>query len=782
MTLHFKKPQSLRSRPRHTTAALAVGVAAAVGCPVSAWAEGEGESFVLDTLKVEDRAIDSNPYAESGAPYKARRSADERYQKALADLPKNMAIITKTQIEDSGVTDLRELLDIQPGITLGTGENGNAFGDRVIIRGQEARSDVFVDGLRDPGMSIRESFATEQVEITKGPDSSFGGRGTAGGAINSVTKQASTAYDFTKMSVGVGSDNYHRLTLDMNKVLNDNWAVRANLLNAFQDVPDRSPADRRREGAALSVLFAPSSRFSVTTDWYHFKGQDRPDLGGYLVGDVALGNRRPADNPLRYAQTNDFLTSDVDTLTNRIRWILSDSVRVTNAFRYGQSSNDYVATGARQTVFGANSPNAGQSTVTLSSHNGWQDVNYLANQTNVFWDVLVGRIQHSLNFGLEYTHHKVRNGVYNTALAPSNCITGTATSNNAFCAINGSGQVIANLNGAYRLGSTRGAWDQDWSIETVSYSVMDTVNLSSTWTAFAGLRYDDYSYRLVTQNTAGVQNLYAFKDNIANAHAGLTWRFRDNAQAYLSFATAADINGGESDVGASSSYGGLAVTPDGRYSGKPEKTRSVELGTKWNLMDQKLLATAALFQITKTDVYESAITSPDDPNRYSNLGTLNTGESQTRGLELGLAGNVTPRLQVQGGVAIMNAEVLKSNSPTRVGKTLSNFADLSASAQMKYQLTPQIGLGTLVRYEGERYAGQPDTAPAFNSAGQYTQPLPAYTVTDLFATYMVDKKTHVRLNWGNVFDKAYYLAGYQSGAFLYKGDARNVRVTLNHEF
>ncbi len=63
----------------------------------------------------------------------------------------------------------RDILAAQAGITLGTGENGNAFGDRYVIRGHEARSDVFVDGVRDPGMTTRESFATEQIEITKGP-------------------------------------------------------------------------------------------------------------------------------------------------------------------------------------------------------------------------------------------------------------------------------------------------------------------------------------------------------------------------------------------------------------------------------------------------------------------------------------------------------------------------------------------------------------------------------------------------------------------------------------
>jgi catecholate siderophore receptor len=69
-------------------------------------------------------------------------------------------------------------------------EGGNAFGDRFFIRGFDARNDVFIDGIRDPAVSIRENFFTEQIEILRGPASSYAGRGTAGGAINIVTKQA----------------------------------------------------------------------------------------------------------------------------------------------------------------------------------------------------------------------------------------------------------------------------------------------------------------------------------------------------------------------------------------------------------------------------------------------------------------------------------------------------------------------------------------------------------------------------------------------------------------
>ena len=171
-----RRPVSLRhpSRPdsAHATRnALALGISAALAGGGGAANAQDAEPIELDTLQVEERTIDTNPYAEPGAPYKARISGDPRHVKELAETPQTITVLTQTQIQESGRQDLRSIVQAQPGITLGTGENGNAFGDRYVIRGHEARSDVFVDGLRDPGMTTRESFAVEQIEITKGPSS-----------------------------------------------------------------------------------------------------------------------------------------------------------------------------------------------------------------------------------------------------------------------------------------------------------------------------------------------------------------------------------------------------------------------------------------------------------------------------------------------------------------------------------------------------------------------------------------------------------------------------------
>lgn len=760
--------------------AIVVAISAALMGGVSpGYAADEDNVKELEAVIVQDKIKpDTNPYAEPGAPYKAKISADERHKRDIADTAQNITILTETQIEDSGYTDLREILDAQPGITLGTGENGNAFGDRYIIRGQEARSDVFVDGLRDPGMTIRESFATEQVEISKGPNSSFAGRGTAGGAINSVTKQASTEYDFNKLSTGFGTDRYTRLTLDSNQALSEDVAVRANVLYGYEEVPNRAPADRSREGVALSSSWQASDKAALIVDYYGLNAEDTPDLGGFLTGTVP--DREPADDVPVYAQEDDFQSSDVDILTARFRYDIQPTMWVTNATRKGSADNGYVVSGARYRTTDVTSPGGAYETISLSTHQGWQEVDYLANQTNLHWDTEISGKKHEFTFGLELANHQVLNGVY-AITNTSNCL--FPDGNDAgvdpdigYCATDANGDAINGINTFMDRQIDKGNWDQDWQAVSKSLYLMDTVDLSDKWTVFAGLRRDYTDLKLKTQNaTTQVQTGdYDTFNAMWNGHLGATYKFRPDANVYFSYARASDINGGESDVGTSAGYGGLVAYNGEAAGADPEVSQILEAGTKWNLMGGKLLATAAVFRIIKSDVMEGA--------NYDIAGTFNTGKNQVKGVEFGLSGNITNKLMGQAGVAIMEAEVLKSFTEANEGKTLSNFADKTAYVQLRYQATPKFGFGGAAKYESEKFAGQPDTAAAYNVDGDYTQPIPAYTVFDLFANYQFNNDLDMRVNLGNVFDKEYYLAGYRSGSFLYLGDGRTMRVTLNYDF
>jgi catecholate siderophore receptor len=767
------RPASLRTATAKGPAAtaglgVAVGLSAIALMPAHALAQ---DAERLATVKVQDTAIESNPNAEAGVPYKARTSGDERHTRPLAETPQTITVVTKAAIEDSGNTDLSKILDAQPGVTVGTGENGNAFGDRYIIRGQDARSDTFVDGLRDPGMTIRESFAVEQIEITKGPNSSFAGRGSSGGAINAITKQATTFLNFANVKAAAGTDDHVRVTGDINHAFSDTFAIRANALYAYEEVPDRGPADRERKGAALSAFFTPTDAFEATLDYYGLRAEDNPDVGSYLVAGKPASPIPPA-----YAQKEDFLKSDVDTFTARLKYKFNENVRLTSLTRYGSSDNGYVISGGHAGTTGANNPGGVYATTTISDHQGWQEVRYFANQENLFFNTELFGKKNEFIASFEYTDNKVTNGIYRlTKTGAPNCVTGTGTVLNNYCVTGKDGKLVADGNNLLKRTIVKGPMDQDWQVKTVSASIMDTVDLTDRLTVFAGLRYDKFDFDLGIQNTTTlVTTPYSYSDDLWNGHVGVTFKLNDAAMVYATYASAADINGGESDVGTSSGYGGAIIFNGSIAAAKPERSKSYELGLKVNVMEEKLLLTAAAFRVDKTGVMEGA--------DYNSVGTFNSGANRVEGLEFSATGAVTDKLTLQAGATFMDSEITKSATATNFGRALANFANTSATAQAKYQFNDKFSLGGVVKYKSKRYGGQPDTAAPVNAQGAYSQVVPAYTTVDLFGAYRFNSKLEARVNVNNVTDKDYYLAVYRGGFFLYKGDARNVRFTLNYDF
>ncbi len=786
----IQRPVSLRQR--HVAVALGLG-AALLSAPAAAQ-EAEPEEVELETLRIEDKAADVNPYTQKGTPYKARVSGDPRRTKPLAETPATIQVLTATQIEESGETDLRDILDGTPGVTVGTGENGNAFGDRYIIRGQEVRSDIFVDGLRDPGMTTRESFAVEQIEVTKGPSASFGGRGTTGGAVNSITKQASTDYNFNRIDLGAGTDGYWRGTIDSNWRLSDNVAIRANLLYASEDVPARAPAERERYGGALSGSFRISDDVRVLLDYYHLTAKDRPDLGGYVPAPTGTaGNvirHAPWDEVPSYSQDGDFLESKVNTLTARIFIEPFEGFRIINSTRYGTTENGYVVTGQRGGAY--NTTTGVYAPLTLSSHQGWQNVDYFVNQFNVFGEFSTGPIKHSLIVGSEYSDLKVRNGVYQiTNSGAFNCRTSGIGAFNTYCLTGDNRAIVSgNINDILGRSIVKGTWDSDWRVKTLSFYAMDTIDITPWLTLHGGVRMDAFTYSNTIQNTNTlVQTNYRYDDTLWNGHAGLVVKPHEEGIVYFSWGTSKEINGGESDLGSNCGYGGICIV-NGVIDvgdGAPESASNLELGTKWDLFDDRVLIQVAAFQLTKDRIFEAG-----NAGSYSTFGSLNTGKHRIRGIEFGIVGNITPRLSGQLSATVMDSEILKTSATiptsapggsTFVGKRLSNFADTHFTAQLKYQVSDALAFGGTATFKSETYTGQPDSPADYDfTLGVYRYEIPSYWTFDAFVTYKFNENFSVRLNVNNIANEDYYLAGYRSGHFLYKGDERRATLTVTGRF
>src|SRR3954464_14123852 len=235
-----------------------------------------------------------NPYADAAAPYKVDHlQASGKFPEPLLNTPKTVTVLSKEILADKNATTLKQAVLSTAGVTLGTGEGGNAFGDRFFIRGFDARNDVFLDGMRDAGVSVRENFFTEQVEILRGPGSSFAGRGTTGGAINIVTKQATTEKSFYNMDTTFATDHTKRVVLDVNQVISPTLAVRAGGL--FQDagVAGRNYIKDDRDGGFVTAKWTPLDTVKLYASYIHTNLHGLPDFGVpyYRPGAPAPGNQ-----------------------------------------------------------------------------------------------------------------------------------------------------------------------------------------------------------------------------------------------------------------------------------------------------------------------------------------------------------------------------------------------------------------------------------------------------------------------------------------------------------
>ena len=93
-------------------------------------------------------------------------------------------------------------------------------------------------------------FATQQIEILKGPSSTFGGRGTTGGAISLISKQPK-AYNVTSVDTTIGTQDTKRITIDTTKIINDEISVRLNLMGHDGEIAGRDHTYNKRFGCLL---------------------------------------------------------------------------------------------------------------------------------------------------------------------------------------------------------------------------------------------------------------------------------------------------------------------------------------------------------------------------------------------------------------------------------------------------------------------------------------------------------------------------------------------------
>ena len=765
-----KSPASLR--PAFTTReALALGTLLAAAPTMAAETpapadkkdepQPEGETQSLGELVVE---------AVRDTLYKPEKLQSVKYTEPLRDIPQTITVVPQEVIKEQNASTLRDVLKNVPGISIQAGEGGVPNGDNLSIRGFNARTDLFVDGVRDTGGYTRDPFNLAQVEVAKGPASANNGRGSTGGSVNLASKTPAREA-FTDLSLGGGSDYYGRATVDYNQPLDNllpGMGLRLNTMAHHNDVPGRDEAEQTRYGLAGSLAFGQGTDTRVTLSAFHQSEDNQPDYGIPWVPTTvtnSAGNnianptalqflKAYGDKPAPVSYRNyyglndrDYEHIDTDALTAAIEHDLREGLKIVNTFRAAKTRRDSMITAPRFTAVGGPggsnlNPVTGNLVINrqLQARDNTDEI--LQNQTNLLITGKTGPVEHDAVIGMEAALQDYDNTLRTTPQ--------TASQTNLFA---------PNPDDPW-TGKITWNGDQHSNSETFALYAFDTLKFDKHWQLSGGGRYDYFHTAYTTRDATGKTTFDDGRyDNLFSWRAALTYKPVEEGSIYLGYGTSTNPSGEALTLN-------NTATSTNNVNLDPEESETLELGTKWDLLDKKLAVSAALFRTTKTN---ARTTDGGGTSSTADDVVVLEGEQYVQGLELGATGQLTDKWRVFGGYTYMDSEIESSKNPVEVGRDVTNTPEHSFSLWTVYDLTDKLDAGLGGQFVDSRCASTTNNRVA-----------PSYWTLDAMASYDISKNWQVRVNVYNLLDQDYI--GSVGGGHFVPGATRSVVFSTNYRF
>ena len=676
-------------------------------------------------------------------PYTATASDLVKLPEPLLDTPISITTITKQLMDDRGVTNLNDAFRSVPGITMEAGEM-SWQGNNPYLRGFSARTDMFLDGMRDIGDYNRDPWNLENVEVLEGPDSILFGRGSTGGAIEQTSKTPSLEA-FTIANLSAGTANSQRATVDINVPIDDLGtpaAFRLNLMGNSNGVADRDVTKSGRYGFAPSLALGLGTPTRLDLSYFHQTENDIPDYGIPWY----FGVPAPVARNNFYGYRSDSLNASADIGTVKAEYDFSDELTLRDQFRYADYGRS--VTGSKPALPASATPTTPLNTITVNINSVTVDSTerQLMNQTDILAKFDTGPIHHDLTAGVEYDFETSTPQVFNSSGLTNNLITPITTQIFSPSATYPRVKIVTTTN-------------------TESIYATDTMKLGDQFQLVLGARFDRFSAHFneqvfsVPPAITGVltaNNIDNHVDEMPSWNGALVYKPVQNGSIFFTYSTSFNPSAETLDEIASFTTFSLA-----NENLDPERNRSIELGTKWSLLGDTLTANASVFQ---TEKYNARIPDPSIPG-FDML----AGDERVQGFELQVQGRITDVWDVSLGYDYLNSDTTKTiaGGPP-LGFPLPFVARSNVTFWSTYRIMPELEVGGGGQYVGPRYAQT--TAPI--------EEAPGYVVFDAMAKYTISTKFSLQLNVYNIADKYYY--DMLHPAFVIPGAGRSAMLTLNY--
>lgn len=727
-------------------------------------------------------------------------ASSPKYTAPLRDTPQSVEVVPQKVMAEQNLLSLRDVLSTLPGITFGAGEGGGGFGDSINLRGFSANNDIQVDGVRDSAQYSRtDTFNLEQIEVVNGANSVYSGAGSVGGTINLVSKVA-RAGDFTHLTAGVGTDAYGRVTLDSNQMIGDSAAVRVNLMGHRNDVPGRDIEEMKRWGFAPSITFGLGSDTTFSLSYLHQRDDNTPQYGVPYFHIDGRGSPLPGGDPATYYGYRNVDTQEieVDALTAVLSHTFSDNLSVRN-FTRAQEVNQFLIVDPPQGVFCLPTNLTPIGTACVSGSGATQFVvpagyyaptgprgnvrdttnRLLVNQTDLTATFATGAIEHTLVTGFSLMHE-------------SFALDGSAEFRNAdgsnpYAAPNHLPFMDVYAPDNYYTGPRNRTLTSktDGELDNAAVYAFDTMKFSEQWQLNLGARFEHNEgsstpYTVTNGAATGAGIPVKNSDDMFSYRAGLVFKPVESGSIYVAYGNSKTPS--KASVNGSCTATGTPAAGTNNCNVDPETAVNYEIGTKWELLDQRLSLTAAVF---RNDRENYRVADPNNPANPAGEQALD-GQARVDGILLGASGQLADNWAIYANYTYLDSEVLQgvSDLVAAAGEDYTRGDALLSVPEHAFNVWTTLDVGQWqfgygMNYQGEYYLSQ-------HSASNVNGPLvkaPDYWVHRAMVAWNVSRDLRLQLNVNNLFDKEYYTRiRTQPSAWATPGDGRQVTLQASYSF
>jgi len=551
----------------------------------------------------------------------------------LGDLPVSVTIVPRALVAEQGGTSLADAVRDVSGVNIG-GASSYGFFDRLTIRGMDARiySDGFPDGDQSNGLPHSVN-GVERIEVLKGPGSALFGSGPPGGTVNIVhfTPSATPGY-----GIGTQVGSFGSWTTS---VYATGPATVPGLTYRVDGLLQHSDGFRDLKSANYEVrpVLQWNKDNHVTTFAFDYRNIERtPDGYGivYLNGSPigAVPNTAKYSTPFSYGNQN-FVRG---TLTDA--WWVADYLTVNNRLSYTYR-DVHILRNSGGTVAVVNTLQALTNRQLREQTDLDDDFTY---QFEPVWKLRTGTMFHTLLTGAQVEWQSI-NDQRATAMLPNIAniyapvIPETSTAGFAFM----------------RTASLSGMVDQLRALYLSAYSA-DQIDVTDQWKVRLGVRQD----RWFEQLTPLVFVPGRLGPN-GPIEPGLIQTRIDTPVSWSVGTLYKVLPGVAPFVGVSKSYltnFNSEATQNGVVA--PESGLEYEAGLKLSTPDNKLVLTAALFDIQRDNVF----------NENTVTGQITFNAQTSHGFDADLQLQVTPQWQVLANMISQTAKLTQvPSAPIQVG-------------------------------------------------------------------------------------------------------------------